>query len=297
MIEAFTRIDDRIEGKVSAGIPTGFKDLDSLTGGFHDSELIIVAARPSMGKSALAANIAEHAAIEESVPTLFVSLEMGRMELADRLLGSHARIASEKLRAGTLSIEDRRSLMDSQAEIARSPLHIDDTPTRTCTEIAAVARRLKRKKGLRLLIIDYLQLIQPDNPRDVRQEQVAKMSRRLKGIARELKIPVICVAQLNRQADSGKDGHRPRLSQLRESGAIEQDADVVLFVHREEYYCNSREEAREKGICGQAELIVAKQRNGATGEIKATWTGKYFRFEEGQSGQKSNEEFSEFSGM
>jgi replicative DNA helicase len=143
-----------------------------------------------------------------------------------------------------------------------------------------------------LIVIDYLQLIQPDDPRDPRQEQVAKMARRLKALARELQLPVLCLAQLNRQADAGKEGHRPRLSQLRESGAIEQDADVVMFVHREEYYCNSREEAQEKGLCGQADLIVAKQRNGPTGDIKLAWLDKYTRFE--NLSQKPYEEFGEF---
>jgi replicative DNA helicase len=159
-------------------------------------------------------------------------------------------------------------------------LFIDDSPSRSMSQIAACARRLKRREGLGLLVIDYLQLVQPENPNDPRQEQVAKIARRLKGLARELKIPLICVAQLNRQveAGTGKESRRPRLSHLRESGAIEQDADVVMFVHREEYY-HSREEAREKDIVGQGEIMIAKQRNGPTGDVKLTWLHKYTRFE------------------
>jgi replicative DNA helicase len=226
------------------------------------------------------------------VPTLFVSLEMAKLELAQRMLCSQGRIDANKFRSGFLSKDDRSKLVEASARLGKAPLYVDDTPARTCTEIAACARRLKRKQNLGLIVIDYLQLIQPDDPRDPRQEQVAKMARRLKALARELKIPVLCLAQLNRQADAGKEGHRPRLSQLRESGAIEQDADVVMFVHREEYYCNSREEAQEKGICGQADLIIAKQRNGPTGDVKLAWFDKYTRFE--NLSQKPYEEFGEY---
>ncbi len=292
LVEAFDRIDARLEKGEGVGVPTGFQDLDNLTGGLHDSEFIVLAARPSMGKTALATNIAEYVAIEANVPTLFVSLEMAKLELAQRMLCSQGRIDANKFRSGFLSKEDRSKLVEASAKLGKAPMYIDDTPARTCTEIAACARRLRRKDNLGLIVIDYLQLIQPDDPRDPRQEQVAKMARRLKAIARELKIPVLCLAQLNRQADAGKEGHRPRLSQLRESGAIEQDADVVMFVHREEYYCNSREEAQEKGLCGQADLIIAKQRNGPTGDIKLAWFDKYTRFE--NLSQKPYEEFGDY---
>ena len=247
--EAFDRIDARLERREGVGVPTGFQDLDNLTGGLHDSELVVLASRPSMGKTALATNIAEYVAIEANVPTLFVSLEMARLELAQRMLCSQGRIDANKFRSGFISKEDRWKLVEASARLGKAPLFVDDTPARSCTEIAACARRLKRKQNLGLVVIDYLQLIQPDDPRDPRQEQVAKMARRLKGLARELKIPVLCLAQLNRQVEQGKEGHRPRLSHLRESGAIEQDADVVMFIHREEYYC-TREEAQEKGIAG-----------------------------------------------
>jgi replicative DNA helicase len=289
LVEAFDRIDARLEHGEGVGVPTGFQDLDNLTGGLHESELVVLAARPSMGKTALAVNIAEYVSIEAKVPTLFVSLEMARLELAQRMLCSQGRIDANKFRSGFLSGEDRKKLVEASAKLDKAPLFIDDTPARTCTEIAACARRLKRRGSLGLVVIDYLQLIQPDDPRDPRQEQVAKMARRLKGLARELKIPVLCLAQLNRQADAGKEGHRPRLSQLRESGAIEQDADVVMFIHREEYYCESREEAMEKGIVGQADVIVAKQRNGPTGDVKLAWFDKHTRFE--NLAQKPYEEF------
>ena len=293
LVEAFDRIDARLEHGEGVGVPTGFQDLDNLTGGLHDSELVVLAARPSMGKTALATNIAEYVAIEANVPTLFVSLEMARLELAQRMLCSQGRIDANKFRSGFLSGEDRTKLVEASAKLGKAPLFVDDTPARTCTEIAACARRLKRKQNLGLIVIDYMQLIQPDDPRDPRQEQVAKMARRLKGLARELKIPVLCLAQLNRQVEQGKEGHRPRLSHLRESGAIEQDADVVMFIHREEYYY-TREEAQEKGIAGQADVIVAKQRNGPTGDVKLAWFDKYTRFE--NLSQKPYDELTGYDG-
>ncbi|MEX2559449.1 MAG: DnaB-like helicase C-terminal domain-containing protein, partial [Pirellulales bacterium] len=253
-----------------------FTDLDGLTGGFHDGELVILAARPSMGKTALATNIADHVAISGLRTTLFVSLEMSRLELAERMLCGHGRINGHKLRNGFISATDRKKLIESSVAMSKAPLFIDDTPSRTMTEIAATARRLRRREKLALVIIDYLQLIEPDNPKDPRQEQVAKIARRLKGLARELKLPVLCLAQLNRQAEVTKD-NRPRLNHLRESGAIEQDADVVLFVHRDEYY-QSNDDDRSR-VAGQADLIIAKQRNGPTGDIKLAWLQDYTRFE------------------
>ena len=293
LIEAFEHIDQRLEHGGATGLPTGFTDLDSLTGGLHDSELVILAARPSMGKTALATNIAEYVTVESNKATLFVSLEMARLELAQRMLCSRGRIDGRKFRGGYLSAEDRDKLVESSAKLSTAPLFIDDSPSRTITEIAAGARRLKRKAELGLVVIDYLQLIEPDNPRDPRQEQVAKIARRLKGLARELSVPVLCLAQLNRQAEAGKEGHRPRLSHLRESGAIEQDADVVMFVHREEYFYNSREEAEEAGVAGQGELIVSKQRNGPTGVIKLSWLEQHTRFE--NFAEKPYDEFESYA--
>ncbi len=277
LVEAFAQIDHRLEHGGATGVPTHFRDLDNLTGGLHDSELIILAARPSMGKTALASNIAENVAIKSEIPTLFVSLEMSRLELVQRMLCSQGGIDGSKFRGGFISAKDKTELVKASAKLSKAPLFIDDTPSRTMTEIAATARRLKRQQKLGLLVIDYLQLIEPDNPKDQRQEQVAKIARRLKGLARELRLPVVCLAQLNRQVEERKEGHRPRLSHLRESGAIEQDADVVMFVHREEYY-HTREEAEKLGLIGLADLIVAKQRNGAIGDVKLTWLQQFTRF-------------------
>ncbi|MBM4009845.1 MAG: replicative DNA helicase [Planctomycetes bacterium] len=274
--EVMVRMDARMRHEHAiGGVETGFTDLDSLCGGLHNSELVILAARPSMGKTAFAMNIAEHIAITMKQPVLFVSLEMASLELADRLLCSASQVNGHRLRNGTISQEDRRRLVQKSSEISSAPLFIDDTPSRTLTEIAAVARRLKRKQGLALIVIDYLQLIEPDNPRDPRQEQVARIARRLKAMSRELDIPVLCLAQLNRQAEVSRD-NRPRLNHLRESGAIEQDADVVMFVHREEYY-QTNDEDRER-VRGQAEIIVAKQRNGPIGDVKLLWQHDFTRF-------------------
>jgi replicative DNA helicase len=270
------RMDARMQhDHAIGGVETGFTDLDTLCGGLHNSELIILAARPSMGKTAFAMNIAEHVSIDLRQPVLFVSLEMAAMELADRLLCSSAQVNGHRLRNGTISQEDRRRLVQKSSEISSAPLYIDDSPGRTLTEIAAVARRLKRRQGLALVVIDYLQLIEPDNPRDPRQEQVARIARRLKGMSRELDIPVMCLAQLNRQAEVSRD-NRPRLHHLRESGAIEQDADVVMFVHREEYY-QTNDEDRER-VKGAAEIIISKQRNGPIGDVKLLWQHDYTRF-------------------
>ena len=276
LTDVMARMDARMKHEhMIGGVETGFTDLDSLCGGLHNSELIILAARPSMGKTAFAMNIAEHVALVVHQPVLFVSLEMASLELADRLLCSVAQVNGHRLRNGTISQEDRRRLVQKSTEIGSAPLYVDDTPGRTLTEIAAVARRLKRKHGLALIVIDYLQLIEPENPKDPRQEQVARIARRLKMMSRELDIPVLCLAQLNRQAEVSRD-NRPRLNHLRESGAIEQDADVVMFVHREEYY-QSTDEDRER-VKGQAEIIIAKQRNGPIGDVKLLWQHDYTRF-------------------
>jgi replicative DNA helicase len=271
---------------VDGGVETCLTDFDARTGGLHNGELIILAARPSMGKTALAMNIAENVVLKGKAPVLFVSLEMSGIELADRLLCSVARVNGNRLRNGSISKEDRLRLVQKAGEIAVAPLYVDDTPTRTVSEIAAVARRIRqREKRLGLIVIDYLQLIEPDNPKDPRQEQVAKIARRLKGMAREQEVPVLCLSQLNRQAEDSKD-HRPRLSHLRESGAIEQDADVVMFVHREEYYHRGEEAAQ---YAGQAEIIIAKQRNGPIGEVELVWEKDFTRFSD-----KAPDRLSEF---
>ena len=274
--DAMDRLDSRMESHHAfGGLETGFEDYDQLTGGLQNSELTILAARPSMGKTALAMNIAEHIVVQLQTPVLFVSLEMSALELADRLLCSVAEVNGHRLRNGTITQQERQKLVQASVDLSKAPLFIDDSPSRTMTEIGANARRLKRRENLGLVVIDYLQLIEPDNSRDPRQEQVAKVARRLKGLARELDVPVLCLAQLNRQVEATRD-NKPQLSHLRESGAIEQDADVVMFVHREEYY-QTNEEDRER-VRGEADLLVRKQRNGPTGDVKLTWMHDFTRF-------------------
>ena len=293
LVEVFHLIDERAEGGRN-GISTGFIDLDNMLGGMHGSELIILAARPSMGKTALATNIADHVAVNEKEPVLFFSLEMAKTELALRLLCARGRIPGQNLR-GRLSTRDYENFQKAASELGQSPLYIDDSPSRTVTEIGAVARRLKRQEGLGLIIIDYLGLIEPDSPNDPRQEQVAKIARRLKGLARELNVPVLCLAQLNRQTEMAKDNH-PKLSHLRESGAIEQDADVVMFVHREEYY-HTKEDAEEKNLQGLAEIIVAKQRNGPVGTVRLAWKSQFTLFCNYSQAEDDSEVYDEFAGF
>ncbi len=291
LIHAMERIDQRLRGTLASdAVETGFADLDALTGGLHNSELVILAARPSMGKTAFAMNIAENVSVNQQVPTLFVSLEMSSMELADRLLCSLGRINGHRLRNGTLPQEERRRLVAIAGKLSKAKLYVDDSPSRTVTEIAAAARRIKRRDGrIGLIVIDYLQLIEPDNSSDPRQEQVAKIARRLKGLARELEAPILCLAQVNRQAEDSRE-HRPRLSHLRESGAIEQDADVVMFVHREEYYRRGEEQEQ---VAGQAEIIISKQRNGPIGDIELVWRKDFTRFED--KAPERLEEFDEYA--
>jgi len=279
--ESLERIDSRMQGEqLASGVMTHFRDFDTMTGGLHNGELVILAARPSMGKTAFAMNIAEQVAMKEQAPTLFVSLEMNSIELVDRLLCSIARVNGSRMRVGTITHEEQQRLIKNAAEISVAPLYIDDSPSRTVSEIGAVARRIskmenqKTGKKLGLIVIDYLQLIEPDNSKDQRQEQVAKIARKLKMLAREQNVPVLCLSQLNRQAEDSKD-HRPRLSHLRESGAIEQDADVVMFIHREEYY-HKPDKAVE--FAGQAQVIIAKQRNGPIGDVDLVWEKNFTRF-------------------
>jgi replicative DNA helicase len=273
--EAYTRIDQRMGRKdpnALSGIATGFVDLDALTAGFQNNELIIIAARPSIGKTAFSLNIARHVAVEERLPVLFVSLEQSRIEIAERLLAAQARVDSHKLRKGHLSGDDIGKLHEAGDVLRPASLFIDDSPSQGMLRIAANARRLKiRKPGLRLVVIDYLQLIEPENRRDPRQEQVAQISRRLKHLARELAIPVIALAQVNRSSEDRQD-HRPRLADLRESGSIEQDADTCLMLHRPGRFDGGQED-------NIIEVIVAKQRNGPTGEVTLAWVKNYMRFE------------------
>lgn len=288
LADAMDRLDARVRGEGQEGtVETGFTDLDRMTGGLHASELVILAARPSMGKTAFAMNIAENVVMKSRKPTLFISLEMASIELIERMLCSVAQVNGHRLRNGTLAADDRKRLVKIAGELSTVPLFIDDSPTRNVSEIAGAARRIKRREGeLGLVVIDYLQLIQPDNSNDARQEQVAKIARRLKGLARELKAPILCLSQLNRQAEDSRD-HRPKLSHLRESGAIEQDADVVMFVHRESYFQKGQpeEEVNQK----EALIIIEKQRNGPTGDVELHWERDFTRFS-----NRAPERYSEF---
>ncbi len=278
--EAMNRVDKRVQGEsLSGSVDSGFKDLDRLTGGMHASELVIIAARPSMGKTAFALNIAENVVIQSHRPVLFISLEMAAIELTERMLCSIARVNGHRLRNGSINAEDRKRLLKTAGAISKAKLFIDDSHSQTVSQIAAAARRIKRRENdLALIVIDYLQLIEPDSSTDPRQEQVAKIARRLKGLSKELAVPVICLAQLNRQAEDTRD-HRPKLSHLRESGAIEQDADVVMFVHRKDYY-KTGDEAADAESQGKALIIIAKQRNGPTDDIELAWLRDFTRFED-----------------
>jgi replicative DNA helicase len=253
------------------GIPTGFLDLDNFTAGFQNSEFIVLAARPSVGKTAFALNIARHAVIEETLPVLFVSLEQPRVEIAERLLCCQARVDAHRLRRGHLNADDIPRIKEAGEILSEAKLFIDETPGQNLLRIAVGARRLVKEKGVRLVIIDSLNSIDPDNRRESRQEQVAGFSRRLKLLARELEVPVIALAQVNRESDDRQD-HRPRLSDLRESGAIEQHADTVIMLHRPDY----SEPGLQEGLI---EVIVAKQRNGPTGDVSLIYLKQFMRFE------------------
>jgi replicative DNA helicase len=275
--ETYRRIDDRASGKQKAGgLSTGFADLNEMTAGLHDGELIIVAARPSVGKTAFSLGIVRNVIIEEKVPVFFVSLEQSRIELAERLLCAQARVDSHRLRKGTLSSDDMDRLIDAGGVLRYAKLFIDDSPVQSMLRIAANARRLKLRHDIKLIVVDYLQLIEPDNRRDPRQEQVAQISRRLKALAKELQIPLIALAQVNRASEDRQD-HRPRLADLRESGSIEQDADTVMLLHRPDRY----EPGQHEGII---EVIIGKQRNGPTGEITLAYLKQFMRYEDYAAG-------------
>ncbi|MDR3633907.1 MAG: replicative DNA helicase [Isosphaeraceae bacterium] len=271
--KAMERIATRSESRHPVtGVPTGFFELDDITGGFQPEQLIILAARPSMGKTALALNICDHAAVAANTSVLFVSLEMGQLELAERLLCARSRVDGHKLRTGqNLGHRDMSQLGKGFEELRVAPIFIDDTPARTMLQITANARRLKLRQNLGMIVVDYIQLIDAEESRDSRQEQISKISRRLKTLARQLHVPVVALSQLNRAVENRED-RRPRMADLRESGAIEQDADIVLMVHRPEYY----DPNDQPGI---AELIITKNRNGATGSVKVTFLKNITRFE------------------
>jgi replicative DNA helicase len=274
MHSAMDLIDARRSNFGEATVQTGFLELDGLLGGLRPGQLLIVAARPSVGKTSFALNVAENIAIDNGGKVLFASLEMSSEELGERLLSSQSGITCSKLRSGSLSGDDSGDLVAASAKIAKAALHVIDDASISVRKIGAHARRVKRKHGLDVLIIDYLQLIDPADHYVQREQQVSTMTRSLKVLARELAIPIVCLAQLNRQAEASGNNNRPKLSHLRESGAIEQDADVVLFVHREEVFAPEKTELK-----GLAEIIVAKQRNGPVGSAKLVWRSHVMRFE------------------
>ena len=255
------------------GLPTGFTDFDTLTSGLQPSDLIIVAGRPSMGKSSLAINIALHVGVEKKVPVAFFSMEMSKEQLVQRMLCSEARVDAHKLRTGFLKSSAFTHLTNAAGRLAESPIFIDDSPGISSLEVRAKARRLKSKENIGLIIIDYLQLMQGGFKAENRQQEISEISRSLKSLARELNIPVIALSQLSRAVES-REPPRPRLADLRESGAIEQDADLVAFLYREEYYKKETDENR-----GIAELNIAKQRNGPVGAIKLIFIKECTRFE------------------
>ena len=256
------------------GVPTGFTALDNLTSGLQNSDLIILAARPSMGKTALALNIARNAAVEANIPVAVFSLEMSKEQLSLRMLCSEARIDSSRLRGGFFSMEDWHRLTDAAGILSDSPIYIDDSPSLSAMEIRAKARRLKMDKNIGLIIIDYLQLMQGRASAERRDLEISEISRGLKALAKELELPVMALSQLNRMLEQRTD-KRPRLSDLRESGALEQDADVVAFIYRDEVY-NKEEDNPNRGT---AEILLSKQRNGPTGDISLAFLNSYTRFD------------------
>lgn len=271
-VDSIEKIEDiyRSKGKLT-GVPTGFVDFDQKTAGLQKSDLILLAARPSMGKTAFALNIIQNAAIRSNVPTAVFSLEMSREQLVNRMLCSEAMLDAQRLRTGELTDSDWADLIQAMGPLSQAPIYIDDTPGVTPMEVRSKCRRLKVEKGLGLIVIDYLQLMSGNSRNDSRQQEISEISRALKAIAREMEAPVIALSQLSRACEQRAD-HRPMLSDLRESGAIEQDADVVAFLYRDEYYFPDTEKKN------QAELIIAKQRNGPTGTVDLTWMGQYTKF-------------------
>jgi replicative DNA helicase len=256
------------------GVATGFDKIDDITSGLQNSDLIIIAGRPSMGKTAFALNIAQFAALETGVPVAIFSLEMAKEQLATRMLASEARVDSQRLRKGFLGETDWPKLTTAAGRLSEAPIYIDDTPAITVIEMKAKSRRLKAEAGLGLVILDYLQLMRGGAFKDSREQEISEISRSLKALAKELSVPVIALSQLNRKVED-RTSRRPQMADLRESGAIEQDADLIAFIYRDEVY-NRSDDNPDKGI---AEIIIGKQRNGPTGTVKLAFQEKYTRFE------------------
>lgn len=273
LVESFTQLEELYNRKQHiTGVPSGFTELDYRTAGFHGSELILIAARPAMGKTAFVLNIATNASVKANVPVAVFSLEMSKEQLVNRILCSEAMVDSNKVRTGKLEEEDWTKLAGAIGPLSEAEIYIDDTPGINIMEIRAKCRKLKLEKNIGMVIIDYLQLIQGSNKRGgSREQEISEISRSLKILAKELNVPVIALSQLSRAAEQRPD-HRPMLSDLRESGAIEQDADIVMFLYRDDYY---NKESEKKDI---AEIIIAKHRGGSTGTVELLWLGSYTKF-------------------
>ena len=274
LIESFTKLEELYNQKSKiTGVPTGFVDLDDKTAGLHGSDLILIAARPAMGKTAFALNIAAHAAIRENVPVAIFNLEMSKDQLVNRILCMEAMVDSNKVMTGKLEEDDWSKLAGVVGPISDAGIYIDDTPGISIMEIRTKCRKLKMEKNIGLIVIDYIQLIQGSNNRKngSREQEIAEISRSLKILAKELNVPVIALSQLSRAVEQRPD-HRPMLSDLRESGSIEQDADIVMFLYRDDYY---NPDTEEKDI---SEVIIAKHRAGSTGTVKLLWMGNYTKF-------------------
>ena len=270
-------------GQTITGVASGFKDLDERTAGFQPSDLVIVAARPAMGKTAFCLNVAQHAAIEHSTGVAIFSLEMSREGIVQRLLTSEARVDAHRLRSGTLRDADYKLLAGAAGILSSAPIWIDDSASLTPLELRSKARRIKAEQDIGLIMVDYLQLMREPEYSENRVQEISAISRSLKALAKELHVPVIALSQLSRAPEQrGGEGRRPQLSDLRESGAIEQDADVVLFIYRAEMY--AKPEERDE-VAGQAEVIIGKQRNGPTGMVKLFFHNQYTRFDNYSAGE------------
>lgn len=273
LVDTFTRLEQLYNQKQHiTGVPTGFADLDYKTSGLHNSDLVLIAARPAMGKSAFALNIATYAATKAKVPVAIFSLEMSKEQMANRILCSEAMVDSNKVRTGKIEDDDWGKLAAASGELSEAGIYIDDTPGISIMEIRAKCRKLKLEKNIGLVVIDYLQLVQGSGKRGgSREQEISEISRSLKILAKEINVPVIALSQLSRAPEQRPD-HRPMLSDLRESGAIEQDADIVIFLYRDDYY---NEESEKKNI---AEVIISKHRGGSTGTVELLWLGNYTKF-------------------
>jgi replicative DNA helicase len=272
LVDTFNRLEELYNSKGSiTGVPTGFADLDYKTSGLQNSDLILLAARPGMGKTAFMLNIAQYAAVHKNIPVAIFNLEMSKEQLVNRMLASEVMIDSQKMRTGKLDDDDWQKIARALGPLSEAPIYIDDTPSISVLEIRAKCRRLKLEKNLGLVVIDYLQLMQGRGRPESRQQEISEISRSLKILAKEINEPVITGSQLSRAPEARAD-HRPMLSDLRESGAIEQDADIVMFLYRDDYYNPGTE---EQNI---SEVIIAKHRNGSTGTIKLRFFGEYTKF-------------------